>query len=1102
MLSIEDKLPFLEQQIPAMPVLTARQVLPSDVLNTHTAWVKDSKEIAGLMLMTMDQDIQKNLKHLGAYDMLKELKTLYAQHANQELLQIVREFHMCKQEEGQSKTQKKKAHKAAKGNQGNGKAKIGYAPVPALPFSPKPKNPPTPKKNNPTKDAICHQCGEVGHWRRNCPIYLAKLMKKKKLSQGASASGIFTIELYSFPSISWVYNTGYGTHMCITTQGLRRSKKLKPRVLSLYEVANQLEKTIKSLCSDCRDRRNRTLLDMVRFMMSQTTLPKSFWDYALESAARILNMVLNKKVDKTPYEVWHGKASKLSYLKVWGCEALIKRDTPTKPDKLETKSIKCIFIGYPKSYRSRSNWESRRSEIIQEEDTHPSLDTSLNTKEDDQEFNEPQSDINPIRMSTRTRHPTNQMCLYVDVEEHELEDLGIDYEETFSPVADIRAIRILIAIAAFYDYEIWQMDVKTAFLNGYLNEENITSRFQHNPRELHWTTVKNILKYLHNTKKMFLVYGGDMKRVLMVSCYTNAGYLVDADDLKSQTEYVFVLNGGAVDWKNTKQSIFTTSSTNAEYITAFDASKQAVWIRKFISGLVLFPQLKKIAIVTALVSPISFRHREAKLETDRGGSPSHSDPCRSKTLIGKTLIIDNSKLARTRYPDDNIAYVEVLKNGNASSLCEVLITTRGAKKPGRRTPTIKVNHFVIINGYCCYETHGFKLCQEDGENETMEHIRKKNKWKNDDYVCRGLILNDMSDLLFDIYQNVKSLKKLWDSLDAKFTQHKINIDEAISVSYIIDKLLLYWKDFKHKLNHKKEEQTLVQLGSHLCIEESLMAQDNDKTKNNNVVGPPVINMVELNNSIIYKTKNRVLKEMVNFMLSHSVQSQGFSGGAMLTTCYLLNMVPDKKNIITPYELWTKGNPNLNYHRVWGCRSVVRLPDPKLKTLSERGIECIFVGYLKHLKAFRFNVIEPNEFVSINSIIELGYAIFDENIFSSLSRPSLRVPNRTKYIGVKEICVEGCAIEENQGGCSSMRRTTTADGGDWDNEAILSGRGVNCGCSRFFMSISLMSGSLLAVVDKAGLAGLGSVAVDCGPWFLHRGIRSPGMTCFPHVAHLW
>ncbi|KAM2871516.1 hypothetical protein FF1_019150 [Malus domestica] len=48
---------------------------------------------------------------------------------------------------------------------------------------------------------------------------------------------------------------------------------------------------------------------------------------------------------------------------------------------------------------------------------------------------------------------------------------GIDYEETFSPVAMIKSIRILLAIAAYHDYEIWQMDVKTAFLNGYLEEE-------------------------------------------------------------------------------------------------------------------------------------------------------------------------------------------------------------------------------------------------------------------------------------------------------------------------------------------------------------------------------------------------------------------------------------------------------------------------------------------------------------------------------------------------------------------------------------------------------------------------------------------------------
>ena len=48
---------------------------------------------------------------------------------------------------------------------------------------------------------------------------------------------------------------------------------------------------------------------------------------------------------------------------------------------------------------------------------------------------------------------------------------GVDYDETFSPVAMLKFFRIMLAIAAFYDYEIWQMDVKTAFLNGFLEEE-------------------------------------------------------------------------------------------------------------------------------------------------------------------------------------------------------------------------------------------------------------------------------------------------------------------------------------------------------------------------------------------------------------------------------------------------------------------------------------------------------------------------------------------------------------------------------------------------------------------------------------------------------
>nr|GEZ31397.1 hypothetical protein [Tanacetum cinerariifolium] len=882
----EDKLPYLEQPIPAMLVSPAGQVLHPDVLNTLTALVKALKEIAGLMLMTMDPDIQKNLEQLGAYDMLKELKMLYHGKTVTELHAMLKlheqtlspkdaapALHAIRAGRVQ-KNQKKKLHKAAIRNQGKDKAKIGNALVPALFFAPKPKNPPTPKKDNLAKDAICHQCGEVGHWRRNCPVYLAELLKKKKLSQGASTL-VSRNNLVYFSAIPWddIYgidlsssNTNYSSMYAISNKRAKlnldstllwhcrlrhiskkhieklyhdellnstdiksfkkyvscmsrkmarkpyshqveRAKdllglihtdvcgpfrpmsrqeashfvtftddfsrygyvyflKYKHEVFETFkvfqkEVENQLGKTIKSLRSDRggeytsqdsldhlkkhriithrtppytpqhngrSERRNRTLLDMVRSMMSQTTLPKSFWDYACKSAARILNMVPTKKVEKIPYEN----------------KVFVARNVEFFENSLITQEASGS-LEYP--------------EIIQEEDTHPSIDTSLNHKEDDQEIDEPQSDINPIRKSSRTRRAPNRVCLYVDAKEHELRNLGepanykaafldpesdkwlnamnvemqsmkdnevwdlvnlppdgktigskwlfknktdmdgpvhtfkarlvakgftqtyvIDSEETFSPVAYIRAIRILIAIAAFYDYEIWQMDVKTAFLNVHLFEE--VYMVQHGASGSYVTFlimyvddiliiennipmlqdvksylgrcfaikdlgeaayilgikiyrdrskrliglcqsayIEKILKryFMKNSQRgtipmqeklklsksqgsstaaekqrmQIVLYASAVGSIMEVIrnesseffCYTDAGYLTDADDLKSQSGYVFILNGGAVDWKSTKQSIFVTSSTNAEYIAAFDASKEAVWIWNFIYGI-------------------------------------------------------------------------------------------------------------------------------------------------------------------------------------------------------------------------------------------------------------------------------------------------------------------------------------------------------------------------------------------------------------------------------------------------------------------------------------------------------------------------------------
>ncbi|CAM8956477.1 unnamed protein product [Rhodiola kirilowii] len=152
----------------------------------------------------------------------------------------------------------------------------------------------------------------------------------------------------------------------------------------------------------------------------------------------------------------------------------------------------------------------------------------------------------------------------------------------------------------------------------------------------------------------------------------------------------------------------------------------------------------------------------------------------------------------------------------------------------------------------------------------IDAIRKRSKWENDDYICRGHILNGMSDLLFDLYQNVEFAKELWDALEAKymqedalskkflmsnfnsykmvdsrpvmeqfneltrilgqFTQYGMKMDDAISVSSIIDKLPPSWKDFKRTLKHKKEEMSLEELGGELCVKESIRMQEDVKPK--------------------------------------------------------------------------------------------------------------------------------------------------------------------------------------------------------------------------------------------------------------------------------
>ena len=94
------------------------------------------------------------------------------------------------------------------------------------------------------------------------------------------------------------------------------------------------------------ERRNRTLMDMVRSMISNSSLPLSLWGEALKTAIYILNRVPSKAVPKTPFELWTGRKPSLAHFHVCGCQAEARVYNPQEK-KLDPRTISCHFIGYP-----------------------------------------------------------------------------------------------------------------------------------------------------------------------------------------------------------------------------------------------------------------------------------------------------------------------------------------------------------------------------------------------------------------------------------------------------------------------------------------------------------------------------------------------------------------------------------------------------------------------------------------------------------------------------------------------------------------------------------------------------------------------------------
>ena len=108
--------------------------------------------------------------------------------------------------------------------------------------------------------------------------------------------------------------------------------------LTQNEIVSQLTSPGTPQQNGVVERRNKTLLEMVRSMKSYSTLPISFWGYALKTAMHILNLVPSKSVPNTPKK----------YLHIWGCPAHVLKG---KSNKLEARTEVCLFLRYSKEFK-------------------------------------------------------------------------------------------------------------------------------------------------------------------------------------------------------------------------------------------------------------------------------------------------------------------------------------------------------------------------------------------------------------------------------------------------------------------------------------------------------------------------------------------------------------------------------------------------------------------------------------------------------------------------------------------------------------------------------------------------------------------------------
>nr|GEX11158.1 copia protein [Tanacetum cinerariifolium] len=184
--------------------------------------------------------------------------------------------------------------------------------------------------------------------------------------------------------------------------------------------------------------RNRTLVEAARTMLTFANQPLFLWAEAITTACFIQNRsIIYKRFDKTPYELMNKRKPNIKFFRVFGCRCYLLNDYEDV-GKFKAKWDIGVFVGYSKDSIELANV----AEALRDADWNKKDESSL-----------------VIRNKAR--------LVAVGYSQQE----GIDYDETFAPVARIEAIRLFLAYAAHKDFTVFQIDLETAFLNGILKEE-------------------------------------------------------------------------------------------------------------------------------------------------------------------------------------------------------------------------------------------------------------------------------------------------------------------------------------------------------------------------------------------------------------------------------------------------------------------------------------------------------------------------------------------------------------------------------------------------------------------------------------------------------